>query len=317
MPIATKTSPGGGTLVVVVPTAGGLVIAADSRITVGNVLVCDNSFKIAEIEAVDRAAIVATGFTTVWDTTPLNGLPMEGICDRFRELSPKFDALAVAKTKIEQRSDLATSRFDQLPGECLKDLATYIAQYPGVYNDFRGKKLFQIALGSYDVAENASYIRQFNVQIGADGAPHIDGIEVKKFLPDEVQSFQVLGEFGFMNSNVLHGPGLQFLTQRYQRFRELANDPIGKTDVYLASDFATDLIEATAKISQFIPAPTGVGGPVDVLLLGQEPRPKRLSWKILPVRSDASPGSAARLPTRYPSHGNQGESARGLAHLRD
>jgi hypothetical protein len=74
------------TLIVIVPTSAGLVIAADSRITIGsNIgLYCDNVFKVTEIENIDRAAFVVTGNSTVWDfkvpdrgsvnPTPLGGL---------------------------------------------------------------------------------------------------------------------------------------------------------------------------------------------------------------------------------------------------
>jgi hypothetical protein len=43
---------------------------------------------------------------------------------------------------------------------------------------------------------------------------------------------------------------------------------------------AVDLIEAASKTSShFIRPETGVGGPVDVLLLGYSEQPQRLHWK--------------------------------------
>jgi ATP-dependent protease HslVU (ClpYQ) peptidase subunit len=37
------------TLIVVVPTVGGLIVAADSRVTLGAVA-CDNAFKVTEVQ---------------------------------------------------------------------------------------------------------------------------------------------------------------------------------------------------------------------------------------------------------------------------
>jgi hypothetical protein len=270
-----------GTLVIAIPTCEGLLIAADSRVTIGEAM-CDHSFKITEVQGVDRVGVVATGFTTVQDTTSLAGFPMAGICDHLYKIKPKFDALDIVKTKIEEDLRLASENFDQLPGKCLKSVADYMASDPGVFDPVRGRKLFQVAVGSYDPSQQTSYLRQFSVHIAADGSPWIEGVEVLKFSPADAQSLQVLGESSFMNTNVLYGPGSQFLTERYGRFRERAGDPIGATDVNSAADFAADLIEATARMTQFVPAPTGIGGPVDILLIGKEPRPKRLKWKIIP-----------------------------------
>jgi hypothetical protein len=69
------------------------------------------------------------------------------------------------------------------------------------------------------------------------------------------------------------------LGERYGRFRSQENAKIADVDVKVAADFASDLIEAASRISQFVPARTGIGGPVDILLIGEEPRPVRLQWK--------------------------------------
>jgi 20S proteasome alpha/beta subunit len=72
---------GGGTLVVMVPTSAGLVIAADSRMTFGG-LYCDNISKITEIEHRDRMAFVVTGYSTVWNFA---NVPIEDICKHVAE----------------------------------------------------------------------------------------------------------------------------------------------------------------------------------------------------------------------------------------
>jgi hypothetical protein len=54
---------------------------------------------------------------------------------------------------------------------------------------------------------------------------------------------------------------------------------VERADPVLAADFAVDLIEAASKTTAVIPAATGIGGPIDVLLVGDAPRPVRLHWK--------------------------------------
>jgi hypothetical protein len=46
-----------------------------------------------------------------------------------------------------------------------------------------------------------------------------------------------------------------------------------------AADFAVDIIEAASRTTSIVPSDTGIGGPVDVILIGDDPKPQRLHWK--------------------------------------
>src|SRR5262245_52018159 len=72
---------GGGTLVVMVPLAEGLVVAADSRVTI-TPLHCDNVYKIAEPSNVERLAVTVTGYSLAWN---FQNVPWTEVCKHIEQ----------------------------------------------------------------------------------------------------------------------------------------------------------------------------------------------------------------------------------------
>ena len=54
---------------------------------------------------------------------------------------------------------------------------------------------------------------------------------------------------------------------------------IADIDRSLALNAAVDMIETAAKTAKLLRAKVAFGGPVDAVLLGDQPRPQRLRWK--------------------------------------
>jgi hypothetical protein len=52
---------------------------------------------------------------------------------------------------------------------------------------------------------------------------------------------------------------------------------LGETTVEDAIDIATDMIEAAARFTKTVPAGSGIGGPIDVKVIGRGARPARHS----------------------------------------
>ena len=279
IPSFSQSQAAGGTLVVMVPTKAGLVIAADSRVTFGTGIACDDEYKITELANVDRTALVVTGTSNVTDTRPLIGKPMAGICEHVRRLPRKFDANTLVKKIIEEQPLLATEKFDALPSRCSEAVKAFMATEPGVFDTLRGSSIFQVGLGSYSPDERTSFIRSFNVVMSGDGEIETINLKVQQFQANEGASLSPFGEVSFLMDHVFNGPGLKFLGERYGRFRSQQNSKIADIEIKVAADLASDLIEAASRTSQFVPARTGIGGPVDILLVGEEPRPVRLQWK--------------------------------------
>jgi hypothetical protein len=154
--IPSKTS--GGTLVVMVPTSTGLVIAADSRITIGGNLGlhCDNNFKITEIDHANRTAVVVTGYTTVWD---FQNVPVGDICTYIRDVPARFDINVILKDAIEQTPSIVSNAIYALPKVCIDAINRYSVGSPGDFASRRGAQIFQVAVASYDDVRGISKLR--------------------------------------------------------------------------------------------------------------------------------------------------------------
>jgi hypothetical protein len=263
----------GGTLVLMVPTSAGLVIAADSRMTHqgdGIQVYCDNYYKITEIARFDRAAFVVTGNSTVWDLSKT--ITLDDVC---REARVIFDASVVVKDAFENGEASPSNIFEPLPQLCVAVMQKFIA-INKVFDVRRGKQLFQVAVGSYD--DTISRVQSFTINLAEDGAVSAGNFKVQQFAPDQDWSLVLFGEADYFQQQVFEGPGRSYLTDRYGRFR---NGPtlIRDTDLALAVDFVSDLLVAAERTTSLVQSGTGIGGPVDVILVGKHARPQRIRWK--------------------------------------
>lgn len=261
----------GGTLALMVPTSAGLIIAADSRMThIGNgvQVYCDNYYKITEVDRLDRTAFVVTGTGTVWNLS--RAITLDDIC---REAVAVFDITDVIRNSLDHDA----VSLDALPRVCVEAMEKFTATNRA-FDPKRGQQLFQVAVGTYDFAEQISRIHSFAIHLADDGSVFADDVLVRRFTQDQEWSTITFGECDYLNQQVFTGPGLSFLTERYGRFRNLPG-PIKDTDPALAVDFVTDILTATERTTALVPAKSGIGGPVDVILLGKHPRPQRIRWK--------------------------------------
>ncbi|WP_024341019.1 hypothetical protein [Bradyrhizobium japonicum] len=253
------------TLIVAIPTALGLIIAADSRVSTWSGY-CDLGFKITEIESHPRTATFMTGTTTVSEGMNLDP------CEHLKHL--KFDAADVLREAAER-----TDRFDEIIEFVLDGTRRFVAANPNSYAPKKGLSLFQGVVASFDAATHRSRLQSFSVNYLNDGTIAAEDIVSEEFGPEDQSKIRLYGEASYLIQSVLHGPGSRFLTERYGRFQSSVKR-IAEADVNVAADFAIDLIQAASKTSDAGLRPaTGIGGPVDVLLLGDDERPKRLQWK--------------------------------------
>ncbi|MCK1431194.1 MULTISPECIES: hypothetical protein [unclassified Bradyrhizobium] len=114
------------TLVLVIPTVAGLIVAADSRLGISTpdwTIVCDNVFKITEVEGVDRTVVFTTGYGTIW---ALAGVQTDKVCEHVASNKPKFDAQAIlANTARGPGASL-----EDIAREVVLATAAYIASHP-------------------------------------------------------------------------------------------------------------------------------------------------------------------------------------------
>lgn len=269
---------GGGTLALVLPTADGLVLAADSRMTFRFSFLtayCDNVEKITAIDHVERTAFLTTGNTTVWQ---FNDIPIAEICNHIAREKAAFAIDPIIKDAIEARPEILDNLTEVLPAVCVEAICHHVSIHPDDFQSLRGKNIFQVVVCSFNAAQSSSRIRSFSIDLAIDGTVSPSKLSDRTFIPDDPCELVLYGEANFLTDQVFNGPGLAFLGERFRRFRgEMTT--VGKAPTALAPDFVIDLIEAAAKTTASVPSQTGIGGPVDVLLLGRDAHPQRIVWK--------------------------------------
>jgi hypothetical protein len=157
---------------------------------------------------------------------------------------------------------------------CVETIATFQKAHP---DDIRGpwdRPLFVVILASYTPAERRSIVKIFGVRLRANGEPFASDKKTHVLGPASESDILAFGEADFLQEQVLKGPGKQFLGGGYKEWRKKTR--IADVDRSLALAAAIDLIEATSKMVDLLPNRATIGGPVDAVLLGDQPRPQRL-----------------------------------------
>jgi hypothetical protein len=184
------------------------------------------------------------------------------------------------KRMIEAKPTLIAGNSFELPQACVEAVTEFTRREPHSFDGLRGQNIFQVAVASYDDAEKLALIRSSRVDLSNDGIVTADDVKLERFKSTDKLQLSLFGEADYLTSQVFGGPGQCFLGERYGRFRNMGPDAeIGEIGATVGADFATDLIEAAEKTSLLVQPKTGIGGPIDILLLGGDRRPQRLRWK--------------------------------------
>jgi hypothetical protein len=197
----------------------------------------------------ERTVTFVTGYSTVWQLT---GVPINKVCEHVASTKPKFDALTllanVAANPAAPLVDIAQ--------EVARSTATYIAEHPTDYAPRIGQNLSQSTVARFDPATRRSSIWSFSVDLAADLSVHVSNLKAQEFGPTDDCRMLLFGEVSFLTAAVFNGPGVQFLGERYGRFRN-SMTTIQNAEPYPAADFAIDIIEAASRTVTIIPVTGG------------------------------------------------------------
>lgn len=263
-----------GTLVVMVPTNEGLIVAADSRSTV-NGKICDNSFKIIEVIKPDRTVISVTG--NAYFINPPS-LEEPDLCLYISKAPRLLDIGKVVQEYLEAMAqEITPIVIRHLGRKCIEELQNFTKNYPKPIESFAGKHICNVVIGNYKHEEEKSLIINFKLYIQPQTLnAEITDLEYTEFLPSSNMDIRSFGETEYVNEKV-YKYGKQWLNKYKQFIENQCN--VSEVTKHDAMEAAINLIEATSLTSDIIPAPSGIGGAVDVVFLGKERQPVRLRWK--------------------------------------
>jgi hypothetical protein len=268
-----------GTLVVMVPTRDGLVAAADSRVSnQDQTRFCDEDFKLIEIQR-GPSRTVAT-------ITGNNGIKEPGdnpnFCNHLRQATIWLDLKRDFKSYIEsQPASAATLTIAGFRPNLEKAFAVLPSAAIPYLKPFTNRRFSLLVVASFDPETSTSWIRYGTLALTTDLKPIIFGEAVERIDLDHEKIFYRFGEKDYadqmLDNGVLARKFRDAGTLRFLRTRETVRDVTRDRSINVAIDF----IEAVSAMTSVAPAPSGIGGPVDVLFIGRDTR-QRILWKNVP-----------------------------------
>ena len=274
--ILTLAVPARGTLVVIVPSADGLVVAADSRTTV-NGATCDNAYKITELSRPQRTVVAVTG-EVAFIKPP--AAQEQDVCGYLKSAPRMLDIASVVKSYLERKNvDPAKLRLEELGAECVGAVQRFRENEPLALEPYVGREIFSVVIASYDAHAKTAMVLNFAVRI--DGSTHrveVGGFTRIAITPQSRRGVWSYGESDYLNRSVFAGAGRKYLTDATLNFM-LVDKPVAEARRDEAVAAAGNVIEAASRTAQTIPSPSGIGGPVEMVLLGRKSRPEPVVWK--------------------------------------
>jgi hypothetical protein len=267
--------PAGATLVVLVPSADGLVVAADTRISILGAQ-CDGQFKIAELAKPARIVVMVTG-DSLFIQPP--GPHETDLCRYVASAPRMLDISAIVRSYLERDNSTPDKiSLEDLGKVCVQAVQRFQQSNPAAFRSYAGRDIFSVIVASYDPASRVSTMRNFIVRIDA----RTGEIQAARFAqiavsPQDRRGVWSYGEADYLEKQVYAGIGRLHLAASTQDFI-LVNKPVAEAPLDQAVAAAVNVIQAASLTTRVGPSPSGIGGPIDVILLGRKPRPEPIQW---------------------------------------
>lgn len=265
-----------GTLVSVAPTRDGIVVAADSRSTIGGRF-CDDTYKLVEVSLPNPTVVSFPGVGIVFTRPPAG---TTDLCAWIKTGRRVMDVETFAKGWLEANAGVLTAdKVRQVGIESLEQVRALARFSPDAPQAYAGNNLYTIVVASYDPPARTGYVGAVGTRFNpATGIPEVTDHAFWAFREDSRADVINFGLFDYIPNHVLR-EGRQF-AQKYLALdpgRRLVRD-ISSEEAIIAPD---NLLDAASSTTRIVPAPggIGIGGPTDMLLLGAARVPRRVRWK--------------------------------------
>jgi hypothetical protein len=252
-----------GTLIMLIPSAEGLVVAADTRHTTNGVS-CDFDTKLFTPKNLKSTIFGFSGTATFlavkqpFGPDPCadvrDGYPLLKIEPIVREFLEKEDT-PVSKINLTKLGHLCMDAVVKLFTNMPIDRRIYVER----------KNILTVVLGSYDGATQTSFIRSISIDMPTESQIAVNLATDNAYILTGTPDWRAFGQGGYLVEHVINGVGKQFIDPNYEDFTKITT--IGNVSATLAAAVAENLIDATSKTTNLISIPSGVGGKIDIFLL--------------------------------------------------
>jgi hypothetical protein len=266
----------GGTLVSIAPVRDGIIIAADSRSTIGGQF-CDQTYKLVEVAGPDPTTASVPGIGIIFERPPAG---TKDLCAFIKKARRVMDIEQFAKSWLESNTGVLTAdQIRRLGVDSLEQVRSLVRFSPDAPKAYAGNNFYTIVVARYDRKADIRYVGAVGTRFDPiTDVPEVTGHAFWEFRPDSRAEVINFGLFEYVSEHVLR-EGRNF-AQEY-----LALDPgkrrVGDIAHEEAVSALENLLDASSRTTQLVPTPggIGIGGPTDILLLGADKAPKRIRWK--------------------------------------
>ncbi len=248
------------TLVLVIPTRDGTVIAADSR----------GSASGRFFDGRKKLHIAGTRPTTVFAITGAADFPngsQVGIHPE--DWSYAFRSRDAVLSYLAQCEDffLTEERMYEIAEALAMSVGSFLARTDR-RGEFAGRDVSRLVICQFDAVTGNSLYGSVAITMSVAGQIELSNGRFELYLADGYGWIERVGEATYLNEIVLNGPGRKFLSEEAL---SLLSSPyhIQDLDIRVASRIATEAIEAAEHTTRKYRTPSGngIGGPVMRLIL--------------------------------------------------
>jgi hypothetical protein len=264
-----------GSLVVLMPTKDGLIVAADTRsvlvsASLGVDKACDGESKLVELAMVERTVVAFVGSRRLF--FPMSVFSAQDPCGEIKRVpvgSVGLDVVSVVRQYLDQDGIVIDkSRLNSFTEQFLAKVNSL--DLSPLVKTFAGKSLFGISVGSYDVRASKSLIGSFSINLTTQPLAAVRNFNWEEVDQGEVRGAIPKGEVDYLMRQVVRGPG-----KKYLKF-DFSKRPVSSISAKEGMAFAVNVIEATIKTMETLKDSNRVGGKIEVVLVGTAGKPIRL-----------------------------------------
>jgi hypothetical protein len=250
-----------GTIIVLIPTKEGVIIASDSRSTASNKQVCDSRKKIIALPIVYRepTALGASGLTEI--TTPGTDLSAyKSICDAIQQSPKALDVQKETEAYLLRHSIDSLDDVKSLAAALVESVHSFRDKYPNETQGFEpGNNLFDVRLAMYKPERHKFVMANCAVAISADGRPMPKTTTWEEYDENSAPLLSIEGDADFLSKFVLNDG-----SELSRRWKAMSSTPLsasqGATEARIAIEAAYAAVRAHS-------TDWGIGGPIQVYLV--------------------------------------------------
>jgi len=268
-----------GTLLVLVPTRDGLLVAADSR-EGADQSYCDGGTKIVSASS-PRTIISVTGTAKLYGASDLKSVSAD-LCKFLKTHEPLLNFETIVTGYIAVHPSINAAMFVGLQRSVLQAIRNFQRSHPKmILRETPGENGYlSVVLGHFIPDRAVSVLAMFTVCLPtAKAGPEVCQKEWQEVDLKTLSLVHLYGNADFFQTQVFTEEGRQALGQPYLNdfFRFYAHSkPVGNVSADEATKVAVDIIESASRLASLRPKSPAIGGPVRVVLIDYHKRPVQL-----------------------------------------